>query len=178
MPQTSVRTAPAIGTPGEPADLHAERNGQVVSSVSEEASALIIPGIMVQPGTGDYSSKLLTAVTNKLKGVVVRSHSVGDLDFDFSATNPGYRPGAEVPVARTCRWFVRIEENVTPASDVRVRCVAAGAEIAGSFRATADSTDCIEITPFAKWVRTALAADGVGELEIDLANADLAVADT
>lgn len=177
MPQTAVTTAPLVGRPGEPADEHTARNGRVISALQAEASAGMIPGIMVQHGTGDTDCKVLTATTNKLKGIVVRTHDISDLDFDLVG-NTGYKPGAEVPLARTERWFVRIEENVTPTSDVRVRCVAAGSEIAGSFRATADSTDCIEITGFAKWVRTALAADGVAEVEIDMANADLSVADT
>lgn len=177
MPQTAVTTAPLVGRPGEPADEHTARNGRVVSRVSAEASAGIIPGIMVQRGTGDTDVKVLTATTNKLEGIVVRTHDAGDLDVDL-INQTGYKPGAEIPVARTERWFVRIEENVTPASDVRVRCVAVGGEVAGSFRATADSTDCLELTAFAHWVRTALAADGVAELEIDMTNADLAVADT
>lgn len=178
MPQTSVTTAPAIGTPGEPSDLYTGLNGQVVSAQQEEASALIVPGIMTIAGTGDYSAKIPTGTTNKLKGIAMRAHDASDLDFDFDATIPGWRPGAELPIGRTGRYFVRIEENVTPASDVRVRMVAAGSEVAGTFRATADSTDCLEITAFAKWVRTALAADGVGELEINMGMADLAVADT
>lgn len=177
MAQSTVPLAPLVGRPGEPADELTGRVGRVVSAISEETTAGIIPGIMVKRGTGDYGVKILTAVTDKLHGVVVRTHEVGDLDFDLvNAT--GFKPGAEIPVARSERWFVRIEENVSPGLDVRVRCVAAGSEVAGSFRTTADSTDCIEITPLARWVRTALAADGVGELEIDMANIDLAVADT
>lgn len=176
MPQTAVTAAPLVGRPGEPADEHTARNGRVVSAKQAEASAGMIPGIMVQKGTGDYDVKVLTATTNKLAGVTVRTHDISDLDFDITG-NTGYKPGASVPIARTERWFVKIEENVTPTSDVRVRCVAAGSEVAGAFRATADSTDCIEITAYAKWVRTALAADGVAELEIDMANADLGVAD-
>lgn len=179
MPQTSVTTAPLVGRPGEPADELTGRIGRVVSRVSAEASANIPLGVMVQKGTGDYDVKVLTAVTNKLEGVTVRTHDISDLDFDLtSATGNGYKPGAMLPVARTERWFVRIEENVAPGLDVRVRCVVAGSEVAGSFRTTADSTDCIELTPLARWVRTALAADGVGELEIDMTNIDLAVADT
>ncbi len=176
MPQTAVSTAPAVGLPGEPADMHSSTEGRVVSRLQAETTNGIVPGIMVQRGTGDYDIKRLTATTNKLEGITVRTHDVSDLDFDF-INSTGYKPGAEVPVARTERWFVKIEENVTPASDVRVRCVAVGNEVAGAFRATADSTDCMELTAFAHWVRTALAADGVGELEIDMNMADLAVAD-
>lgn len=179
MPQTSVTTAPLVGAPGEPADGLTARIGRVNSRTSEEASANLRPGVMVQKGTGDYGVKVLTATTNKLVGIVVRTHDVSDLQFDLvSATGNGYKPGATVPVASSQRWFVLIEENVAPGLDVRVRCVVAGSEVAGAFRTTADSTDCIEITPLARWVRTALAADGVGELEIDMSNIDLAVADT
>lgn len=169
--QTSVTTAPLVGTPGEPADLNTARDGRVVSATNAEASAEIRMGIMVQTGTGDTDVKIITGITNKLAGIVVRAHDFGDLDRGAT----GYTPGATFGVARTGRWFVQIEENVTPTSDVRVRCVAGGSEVAGIFRATADSTDCLELTPFAKWVRTALASDGVAELEINMVNADLAV---
>lgn len=171
--QTSVSSAPKIGLPGEPADQHTAKNGRVVSGTSEEASAEILTGIMVKAGTGDYGVLKLTATTNRLVGITTREQDFGDLELG----DTGYKPGATFGIARTERWFVRIEENVTPASDVRVRCVAAGNEVAGAFRATADSTDCLDLTPLAKWVRTALAADGVGELEIDMTNIDLAVAD-
>jgi hypothetical protein len=174
MSQTSVTTAPKVGTPGEPADLYTAHNGMVTSGTSEEASAEIAFGLMVKAGTGDYGVLKLTAVTNKLAGITVRAHDFGDLELG----DTGVKPGATFGIARKGRWFVRIEENVTPASDVRVRAVVTGNEVAGIFRATADSTDCIDLTALAKWVRTALAADGVAELEIDLTNADLAVADT
>lgn len=173
MAQSTVNTSPTIGLPGEPSDLHSATDARVVSATSEEASAEIRTGIMVQAGTGDYGAKILTATTNRLIGITTRSHDFGDLELGVT----GYLPGATFGVAKSERWFVRIEENVTPASDVRVRCVAVSAEIAGAFRATADSTDCIDLTPCAKWIRTALAADGIGELEIDMTNIDLAVAD-
>lgn len=173
MAQSTVTTNPTIGLPGEPSDMQSAVNGRVDSATSEEASAEIRTGIMVQAGTGDFGAKILTATTNRLKGITTRSHDFGDLELGVT----GYLPGATFGVAKSERWFVRIEENVTPASDVRVRCVAVSAEIAGAFRATADSTDCIDLTPCAKWIRTALAADGIGELEIDMANIDLAVAD-
>lgn len=174
MSQTAVATSPKVGLPGEPATLQAATNGRVSTGLSEETTAEIRPGIMVQKGTGDYGVKILTATSNKLVGITKRSHDYGDLELG----DTGYKPGASIGLAQTERWFVRIEENVTPSSDVRVRCVAAGAEVAGTFRATADSTDCVDLTALAKWVRTALAADGVGELEINMTMIDLAVADT
>jgi hypothetical protein len=176
MAQTEVTTAPLVGTPGRPADEHTAQNGQVVSATSEEASALIPFGVMVKQGSGDYGALKLTATTNAFIGISFRSNdfAVG-LEIDESTGN--LKPGATFGVARKGRFFVLIEEDVTPASDVRVRCVATGNEVAGAFRATADSTDCVDLTGLARWIRTADADDGVGELEIDMTNIGLAVAD-
>ena len=176
MSQTSVTDAP-IGVPGDIADLNTARNGQRSSAKSEEASATIPFGVMVKRGTGDYGVLKCTAVANVLAGVTVRSHDFA-VGLGVDETTGGLKPGAHFAVAQRGRYFVVIEEDVTPTSDVRVRCVAAGNEVAGAFRATADSTDCVDLTPLARWVRTADADDGVAELEIDMNNIGLAVADT
>ncbi len=170
--QTSVKTAPAIGLPGTPSNLATADGEGTVSATSEEASAEIPRGLVVQTSTtnSDYGAKLITGTTNKLFGIVLRSDDMGDADLGST----GYKPGATFPLGRNGRFFVVIEENVTPTSSVRVRC--AGTGTIGAFRATADATNCLDCTPFAKWVRTALAADGIGEVEIDFTNAALAVA--
>jgi hypothetical protein len=175
MSQTTVTAAP-IGCPGDIADGDTVRNGRRPARRSEEASAVILPGIMVKRGTGDYGVLKLTATTNVLDGISVRSHDVA-IGTEVDETTGGYKPGAVFASAQTGSYFVLIEEDVTPSSDVRVRCVATGDEVAGAFRTSADSTDCVDLTPCAKWVRTALAADGVGELWIDMNNIGLAVAD-
>ena len=171
--QTSVSTAPKFGRPGEPADEHTALHGRVVSGTSEEAAAEIPVGIMLQATTdaSDYGVKLITGITNRLAGISTRAHDMSDSELGET----GYKPGATFGVARTESWFVVLEEDVTPASPVRVRCVAVGNEVAGAFRATADSTDCLDLSACAKWVRTAFAADGVGEVYIDMANISLAV---
>lgn len=170
--QTSVRTAPLVGLPGTPSDMATSDGEGMASATSEEASAEIPRGLVVQVSTtnSDYGAKLITATTNKLLGIALRSDDAGDLDLGAT----GWKPGATFKVGRKGRYFVTIEENVTPTSSVRVRC--AGTGTAGAFRATADATNCLDCTPFAKWVRTSLAADGVGEVEIDFTNAALAVA--
>lgn len=175
MSQTSVTDAP-IGCPGDIADEWTVRNGRRPARMSEEASAVILLGIMVKHGTGDYGALKLTATTNVLDGITVRSHDFA-VGLEVDETTGGYKPGAHFAVGQTGSYFVKIEQDVTPASDVRVRCVAAGNEVAGAFRATADGTDCIDLTPCARWIRTAAAADGVGELWIDMNNIGLAVAD-
>lgn len=170
--QTTVRTAPAIGLPGTPSNLATAAGEGTVSATSEEASAEIQRGLVVQTSTtnSDYGAKNITGTTNKLFGIALRSDDMADADLG----NTGYKPGATFPLGRQGRFFVIIEENVTPTSSVRIRC--AGTGTVGAFRATADATNCLDCTPFAKWVRTSLAADGIGEVEIDFTNAALAVA--
>lgn len=170
--QATVNTKPAVGLPGTPSDMASADGEGMASATSEESSAEIPRGLVVQVSTtnSDYGAKLITGTGNKLLGIVLRSDDVGDLDLGST----GYKPGATFKIGRKGRYFVTIEENVTPTSSVRVRC--AGTGTAGAFRATADSTNCLDITPFAKWVRTSLAADGVGEVEVDFTNAALAVA--
>lgn len=170
--QATVTSAPKVGLPGTPANLATADGEGTVSGTSEEASAEIPRGLVVQTSTtnSDYGAKLITATTNKLYGIVMRSDDMADADLGAT----GYKPGATFPVGRQGRFFVTIEENVTPTSAVRVRC--AGTGTIGAFRATADATNCLDCTPFAKWVRTSLAADGIGEVEIDFTNAALAVA--
>lgn len=170
--QATVRTAPLVGLPGSPADQATADGEGIISATSEEASAEIARGRMVQTSAtnSDYGAKIITGTTNKLLGIALRSNDASD--SELGAT--GWKPGATFPVGREGRYFVEIEENVTPGSSVRVRC--AGTGVIGAFRATADATNCLDLTPFAKWVRTSLAADGVGELDIDLVNAALAVA--
>jgi hypothetical protein len=170
--QTTVKSAPAVGLPGTPSDFATSDGEGTVSGTSEEASAEIPRGLVVQVSTtnSDYGAKLITGTTNKLFGIVMRSDDMSDSDLGST----GYKPGATFPVGRKGRFFVTIEENVTPTSSVRIRC--AGTGTIGAFRATADATNCLDCTPFAKWVRTSAAADGVGEVEIDFTNAALAVA--
>lgn len=170
--QTTVTKNPAVGLPGSPSDLATSDGEGIISGTSEEASAEIVRGLVVQATTtnSDYGAKIITATTNKLLGIVLRSNDASDTELGAT----GWKPGATFPVGRSGRYFVVIEENVTPTSSVRVRC--AGTGTIGAFRATADATNCLDITPFAKWVRTSLAADGVGEVDVDFTNAALAVA--
>lgn len=170
--QTTVRSNPQVGLPGTPANLATADGEGTVSGTSEEASAEIPRGLVVQATTtsSDYGVKLITGTGNKLAGIAMRSDDMSDSDLGST----GYKPGATFPIGRNGRYFVTIEENVTPASTVRIRC--AGTGTIGAFRTTADATNCLDCSAFAKYVRTALAADGVGEVEIDFGKSALAVA--
>jgi hypothetical protein len=51
---------------------------------------------------------------------------------------------------------------VTTASNVLVRAIATGSEVAGAFRDTADASDCIDITGYARYLTSA----GIGEVAL------------
>lgn len=168
MPQTSVTTQ-AEGFPGLLVDL---RDRNIESKVSEEASAEIPFGVMVKRGTAREQVKLMTAITNLCAGIVVHQQYARDIEVGTTGIKPKVSIGA---LQQGCIW-VYSEEAVTPALAVRVRAIAAGAEIAGSFRVTADANDCIDLSKLARW-RNVTTGAGIAQLEIDMNNIALAVPD-
>lgn len=171
MPQTTVSPQPA-GFPGMLADASIVKHCD--TGVSEEASASIPFGVMVKKGTGNEQVKLLTAQANVLRGIAVYD---GALAKDHEVDDAGIRPFASVNVLQRGRVWVYSEEAVNPSLGVKVRCVAISAEIPGSFRVTSDSTDCVDISKYAKWKSTTTGA-GPAILEIDMNNSAEGVLDT
>lgn len=175
--QTAVAAAPDFGVPGDIADLQTARSGVIDSAKSEETSAEIPFGVMTCQGTADEGAKLLNtsaaAMVGKLLGISVRSH---DFAIGSELGSTGLKPGAMFGCGKKGRFKVLVEEAVTPSSDVRVRAVAAGDEVKGAFRATADGADCVDCSAFCKYI-TSAGEDEVAVVEVDMANSNLAVAD-
>lgn len=172
--QTSVSDRMPVGIPGQLADLHTAEFGDVVSATNEEASAEVPFGVMLKDGTDDDLVKLLNATNNKLAGVSVFAHNFAK---PVQLGDTGLKSGVTFGVLRKGRIYVLVEDAVTPASEVHVRAVAAGLEVKGAFRGTADGTDTIDCTGFAKYTASAGAGE-VAVVEIDMSQASLAVADT
>ena len=174
MPQTSVTAMPEA-VEGLLADDSLTKD--CLPATSEEASAEIPFGVMVCQGTEDDGVLLLNtssaSMATKLKGVTVfgqgyaKPQELGDT---------GFKPKCTFDVLNKGRIYVMVEEAVAPGNAVRVRAVAAGAEVKGAFRTTADGTDTVDISKFAKWIRSA-AEDGLAVVEIDMTMSALAVAD-
>jgi hypothetical protein len=162
-----------------PGDASGHKN--VRSYVSEESSAEIPFGVMVVEGTDGATQALLphtsaAASEQIMLGVVQHSHYYAK---DIELGDVGLKPGATLGVRTHGTILVLIEENVAIGDDVRVRVVATGDEQAGAFRTTADDTsDCVDISAFARWVSAGTAAEGFAELEIDMTNRASAVADS
>jgi hypothetical protein len=141
------------------------------SFVNSEASAEMRFGICVAQGATDKAALLLAATTDKLVGVTCFRH--GYVDTIQLGTN-GIKPKVVLGVEAIGERWVVVEEDVTPASDVYVRAVATGAEIAGAFRDTADGADTINVSKFCRFVSSStLAPDGttkVAKLRFDFTN--------
>lgn len=168
-PQTSIATR-AKAVPGQ---LYG--SGHVIEpATNEEASAGIAFGVMVKNGTAGSNPnlvKLLTATSEKLAGIAVFNHYY---NRDTEVDTDGLQPDAVFGLLRKGQIWVKIEETVAVGDPVRVRAVVAGAEQAGAFRTSADSTDCFDISTFAQWRQGGTASEGVALLEVDMANAGLA----
>lgn len=171
MPQTTVPDRMTRAYAGLISDTSFIKD--VRSFVSEEASAEIPFGVMVVRGTDKNVGCLLphtsaAASSDIMIGVVVHSHAY---DKPLELGDTGLKPKTTVGVLVHGRIWVPVEETVAPGDAVRVRVIAAGAEVKGAFRTTADSTDTVNITAFARWV-TGGAAGSVAELEVDMTRPD------
>lgn len=167
MPQTSVGATMTIGFEGDLADLWTVENGAVDPVTSEETTAEIPFGVAIKKGTASDSAKLLTAITETVDGIAVREDDFSKPD---QLGDTGIRPKVTFRVIRFGRIRVAPEDAVTEASGVHVRAVATGSERAGAFRGTADGTDTIDISAFAKW-RSAASGGSLAVLEINLIGA-------
>lgn len=174
MSQTTVLAAPLAGLPGDIGDQHTAEAGDIITAINGHASAGLIAGIAVTKAAAEREVTPMVASTGTIPfGIVLRQFG----DPAQLAAAGGYAPDVAFPLGRKGRFWVYVEQDVTLTSDVRVRHTAAGAEIAGAFRATADSTDCTDLTDMgARWV-VAGSAGGAAMVEIDFSNISLAAAD-
>ncbi len=173
--QTSVAAA-AAGFAGMLADATPH---QIDSRVSEEASAEIPFGVMVIRGTDEDNGALLlntssAAMAPLLAGIVVHTQNYAK---PTQLGDTGLKPGVMLNLLQKGRIWVTTEDACDPGDTVKVRAVATGNEVKGAFRVAADSTDCVDISKFAKWITTA-GAGGVAMLEIDMTNSSQATNDT
>lgn len=167
--QTSVSDRNAAAFPGM-LDQSCPNN-EIRSYWNSEASAEIPFGVAVIHGTAEDFAALkchtsgAAVVSAGLAGIVVHSHGYSR-DSELGTT--GLKPGVMMGLLRKGRIWVSPEDAVDPMDAVRVRCVVAGSEVAGAFRAAADSTDCVALpTTMARWL-TSCGAGGLALLEFDI----------
>ncbi len=169
--QTSV-VAMQPGFPGLVADLQLAKT---TASRVNEGTAEMRFGILVTEGTGQNGCAIIDAQADVAvcAGIVVHSHAYAK---DQELGDNGLKQYAVVGVLQKGAIWVLTEGTAPTKTDhVRVRCIATGNEVAGAFRVAADSTDCVDITAFAKW--TGRTGTNCAEVDIDVTNRALAVAD-
>lgn len=133
--QTSVLTTPVIAFAGIVADDSYVKD--IASYVNAEASLQMPFGTVVMQGTNDTDCLTLTA-TNVAKIIGIVAYSAAyqrntQLAVTADANGRlGLVSGTIVQVLKRGRIWVKVEEAVTPASAVRVRCTTAGGGSYGS----------------------------------------------
>lgn len=144
--QTSVAAkAPAYA--GMRSDASRDTNGR--SYTSEEASAEIAFGTFVGQGANEKGMLLLAATADKVIGALVNSMAFAK---DVEVGDTGLKPAMTGTVDSRQRLWVLCEQDVTPADPVFIRCVAAGAEVAGSVRKDADTADAVDASHWARFL--------------------------
>ena len=176
-PQTSVAESMTAAFAGMLADTGP--NNDVLSYVNEDTTAIPF-GSMVGQGTLPNQILNLAAISDEMVGIAVHSHAY-DQASELALRTPvsdlvyGVARYGTVGVLRKGRIWVYVEEAVTPASSVLVRCVLSGGspetETPGVFRDTADASDDFDCSAFARYLSTTTAA-GLVLLEIDMTNFD------
>lgn len=162
-PQTSFDTTATAPYAGMKGDSTFDR---VDSYVNEEASAEMEFGIMLQQGTLANDALIPTGITNDFIGVLLHSHAYAN-DTELGTT--GLKPNVTLNVMSKGRCWVTVEEAVTPASNVLVRCVTGTGTVMGRFRDTADGVTCLDISAYARFL-TSTSGAGVALLEFDITN--------
>lgn len=137
------------------------------TAFNEEASAGLLFGRFVKWGTVSTNDsrrqgvKRLTATSEAIAGCVYHSHAL-----EVTSADGGVIPKEAVGILRRGDMHVKCETNWTKEGSVYVRCVIAGSEEAGAVRASADSTDCIQLLS-ARFLNSGTAG-GIAWIEFDL----------
>ena len=169
MAQTSVSTNLVAAIAGALADDGRDMN--LATYVSQETTLQIPFGVAVMQGSLDYGDNLLTAgnVLN-IVGVVAYSsaYQVGKEigSVADSRSKLGILSNVLHNVVKRGRVWVTVEEAVTPASAVRVRCTTAGTG-AGSFRTSSAGSGLSMLLVGARYLDTA-AINGFARVEFDV----------
>lgn len=166
--QTAVITSMVAGFPGVVADDSFLKD--VLSYVNAEAALQMPFGTVVMQGTNDNDALTLTAGNvAKILGIVAYSAAYqknNELGTVVDANGRlGLVPGTNTGVLKRGRMWVKVEEAVTPASTVRVRCTNAGLGT-GTFRTTSAGGGLSMVLTGAKYLDS-VGINGLTRVEFD-----------
>lgn len=164
MPQTTVLDRMTVAVAGMPGD---EAGGlyEYESGHNENASASLFFGRMAKVGSEDDGAATISAATDLLKGVLVRTD--GREPSVELAADGGLAVNMMGTFMRRGRIWAEVEEAVTPASVVRLRVVADTEGPVGRFADTADAGKTVKLNS-ARYLSTTTAAGELVLVEFDL----------
>lgn len=175
--QSTFNTNPPIGIVGQIADA-ASDGTNVAPMFITEATYGIVPyahgvELDVKSGPGYDGTrerfqgvKLPNANNDKIFGLLMHSHAT--VDLATVAGQDGLLLGASANIMRRGRMICKPEASsgVVAGARLYVRAVAAGAEVRGALRGSADGTDCVDCSAQGEWL-TEPDGDGLAILEVD-----------
>ena len=163
MSQTSISTSLTIAFAGMLAD---SGPNDIITRHNSEASAEMPFGVGVKQGVADAAALLPAAQADDIIGVVLHSHAYAK---PTELGDDGLKPEAVMSLLRRGRVYVQVEEAVAPGDRGFCRRTAGAGEQLGAWRASADSTDCVDCTKQTVFLTTA-SASGFAVMECDFLN--------
>lgn len=164
MSQLSYSTYQSAAFPGM---LYDNGDNDVLSYVSEEASANMPFGIALAKGAADFGALLMVNGSSVVIGVAQHVHNVDPGQVAATPAGAGVPPKYPVNVLKRGRIWVSVEQAVTPASNVFVRHTAgAGGTQKGAFRTDADTATAVQVTNGMRFLTSTTGA-GLAVLEVN-----------
>jgi hypothetical protein len=173
MPQTSVGTLYPVAFVGMEPD-GAKSQDEYTSRVSTETTLQIPFGTVVKDDASNkgVGCKVLAAQADLPLGIVPYKADY-QIDHELATVadsngNIGLKGGTQILIKRRGRLWVQIETDCADGDAVRYRVNNASTGVGpGSFTKTSSAGNTVDISKFARWVGTNLAANGWGLLEYD-----------
>lgn len=163
-----LRVTERFPADGEVAISDADANLSLATTVAHANGEPMPAGIAVTRGTADNECRNMVDASSVVIGVTMFDHSYSQ-PLTIGATGEAlFPPDSVIGILRDGEIWVRVEEAVTPASDVYVRHTASGANTQiGAFRATTDSSTAVALT--SARFKSSASAGGLARLSLKIA---------
>jgi hypothetical protein len=173
MPQSTVTNTFAAAFVGMEPDT-ARAGDEYISRTSTETTLQIPFGTVVKDDASNKGTgcKVMAAQSDLPLGIVpyAAAYQIANElgNVADSNGNIGLKGGVAVQIKRRGRLWVQIDEDVADGDAVRYRVNAVGSGVGpGCFRKSSSAGNTVDMSKFARWVGTNLAANGYGLLEFD-----------
>lgn len=143
---TEVKSSQSAALPGTPGGQYMETR---VFRNAEASDAIKFGWPVVASSSNADDCTIADATTSLIAGFVIRDDKYY---ADLENTDAGLLPGVALTVMERGEMQFLCESAMAPGDRVYVRVVAGVGETIGAVRATADGTDCVDCTAWARVV--------------------------